>query len=204
MSQVARYKHDFRGQTYGGQAAAERNFSAGELRRNIRSANTLIGHVGRLDSNIDYLGTTNFRTANKAIIEWARETGDPRILPVLTDIHFVAEEMSRALKGTATEGDIHRGLALLDSAMSVPQVRAAARELVHLLESRTKEMEREAATTTGRSPEETKALVLSPESKETVKRLEQGGGPEGSTPGGFTPDGRQLYKMPDGSLVVAQ
>ncbi len=203
MQMVLRYKPDFRGQAYGGQAAAERNFSAGELRRNIRSANTLIGHMDRLDSNLDYLDTTDFRTANKALIQWARETGDTKIWPALTDIHFVAEEMSRALKGTATEGDINRGLALIDSSTSVPALKAAVREMVHLLETRTEEMKREAETTTGRTPEESE--VLSPTSKQAITRLEGGGGPPGSKFSGYDPKtGKKVFEMPDGSHVVEQ
>jgi len=186
-----------RGTTYGGQAAAVRNFSAGEARRAVRSLETLVGHLERLDSNIDYLGTTTFRTANKAIVAWAQETGDPRITPILADVHAVAEELGRVFKGTVTEGEIHRTLNLLDTAQSIPALHAAAREFSHLMGTRLQTLEREYSTTTGQE-----GSPVSPEAKGTLEKIEQGGGPPGSKPHGFTPDGKQIYQLPDGSMVV--
>jgi hypothetical protein len=174
LKMLAKAYPDIRGQTYAGRLAAERSYASGDVRKAIRAANTLIGHLGQLDENIDYLDTTSFRTANRAILAWAKETGDPTIAPVLDDLHAVAEELGRVLKGTVTEGEIHRTMALLDASQSIPVLRAHVREFIHLMNTRMDVIESEIQQTTGRSSDNAK--VLNPKAQETVKKIQGGGG----------------------------
>lgn len=210
---VAHYKPDFRGQTYGARGAAERNLSAGELRRNIRAVNTLIGHLDRMDSNIDALKNSDFPRANKAFKAWAQETGDPRYTRILDDIHAIAGELGRVFKGTVTEGEIKRNEAAIDAAGSPAQLHASVNEFLHLMESRLGSMEVEIQQTTGRTPQEAEDASLTPEAKRQREKLHGGdqgassapqGLPEGSKKAGFTPDGKEVWELPDGSKVTAQ
>lgn len=194
------YNHGLRGQTYGAQASAEKNFSSGEARRAIRAINTVMSHLGRLDENIDYLGTTNFRLGNQALIAWAKQTGDPRINPVLDDIHAVAGELGRVYKGTVTEGEIDRTMHEIDIAQSPQALHAAVREFVHLVNGRLTALNEEFPEVTGRPVPG--GTLASPSAKAVEDRIESGGGPQGGKQIGFTPEGKPVYQLPDGSQVV--
>lgn len=171
------YNPKLRGQAYVGFTAAERNLASGELRRNIRSVNTLVGHLGRLESNIPGLENTDFPRANKAFMLWARESGDPRYARVMDDINAVASELGRVFKGTVTEGEINRNLELINAAESPAQLKAHVNEFLELMNSRLSAMESEVQQTTGRTAAEAEGAILSPEAKETRARLQQGAGP---------------------------
>lgn len=179
------YKPELRGQAFAGSQSAERNLMAGELRRNIRAVNTLIGHLDRMDQNIAALDNTDFPRANKAFRAWAQETGDARFTPILDDIHAVAAELGRVFKGTVTEGEIKRDEAAIDSAGSPAQLKAAVREFLHLMDSRAIEIQREIVDTTGRTPQQAKDLALGPTGQAQHDRIEGGAPQPGAVMDGY-------------------
>lgn len=164
------YNPDLRGQTYGARSAGERYFAAGKGAENATAINTLIGHLGRLDSNIDGLKNSDFRLANKAFRLWANQSGDPRYAKVLDDIHAVASELGRVFKGTVTEGEIKRNMELVDSADSPETLHTSVREFVELMRSRLEGLESQYERSTGKPPADSD--LLTPHSKDTLRRLE--------------------------------
>lgn len=169
------YNPKLRGQAFVGMQAAERNLMAGELRKNIRSVNTLVGHLGRLDQNIPALENSDFPRANKAFAVWARETGDPRYARVLDDITAVAAELGRVFKGTVTEGEINRNMQLINASDSPKTLKTHVNEFLELMNSRLSAMESEVQQTTGRTAGEAENIILSPDAKATRERLQQEG-----------------------------
>jgi hypothetical protein len=117
------------------------DFTSGKSAQNIRSLNTLTGHLGTLDQMGAALQNKDQNTYNKLANSIVSEFGDPR----LTDFNLakaaVSTELSNALKGQATEGDIKNWADNIRSSGSPQQLRDTVRVPLGLMHTRMQELQ---------------------------------------------------------------
>lgn len=117
------------------------DFTSGKSAQNIRSLNTLTGHLGTLDQMGAALQNKDQNTYNKLANSLVSEFGDSR----LTDFNLakaaVSTELSNALKGQATEGDIKNWAESIRSSGSPQQLRDTVRVPLGLMHTRMQELQ---------------------------------------------------------------
>lgn len=172
-----------RGQEFSKRQAGERYFASGKGADAATTLNQMMGHSANLMRSAAALQNTGWRTANKALMAYGRETNDPAVGRFLTDIHVLRDEASRVFKGTATEGEIKRSADLIDGASSYEYLQAQLQEFVSLIESRLDALQHQYERSTGRTGES--ADLLSPHARAAKDLIERGGPAPGTVMDGY-------------------
>ena len=112
------------------------SFTAGPDAEQLKSLNTVMGHIGRLQETGTALNNTRFPDVNSFLNMISQKTGEDAVSRFNIDKKAVADELSRVLKGTATEGEVKRWNEAVNSSMSPKQLNAAVDEAMHLIDGR--------------------------------------------------------------------
>ena len=112
------------------------SFTAGPDAEQLKSLNTVMGHIGRLQETGSALNNTRFPDVNSFLNMISQKTGEDAVSRFEIDKKAVADELSRVLKGTATEGEVKRWNQAVNSSMSPKQLNAAVDEAMHLIDGR--------------------------------------------------------------------
>jgi hypothetical protein len=181
LQDAAQYEPGFDFTKWGQRAATAKDFGSGKSAQNITSFNTAIGHLGTLSDAAEKLNNTwspHFNT----VANWvAGAKGDPRINEFNVAKTAVADELTRAFRGTG--GNVHdlvQWEKAINAAGSPEQLNGAIKQAVELLRSRI-----EALGDTyrrGMNTNRDAMDMLSPKAKETLLKL-SGERPEKATAG---------------------
>lgn len=123
--------------------------SKGASGKLVNSGNTLIGHLGSMDANIDKLGNTDFLTGANSFKNWAAsksakwspETTEA-VAKMKMDSEFVGKELTRLLAGArgGTGAEAEAAMEHFNNAKTPTELHAAVQEAVTLLKSRMDEL----------------------------------------------------------------
>jgi hypothetical protein len=108
-------------------------FTVGKQGQNVQALNTATVHLDQLADAADALRNGIFRPGNAAYNSLAAAFGQPAVTNFDTLKAAVAGEMATALKGNATDQEIHTMTANLQSANSPAQLAGVARTNLHVL-----------------------------------------------------------------------
>ena len=161
---------------------------------NLVSLNTLTGHLGTLHDMAVAMQNKDIPTYNRLANLLSKETGDPRVTNFNLAKNAVATELSTALKGQATEGDIKSWRDAINGSGSAKQLYGNIAVPLHLMQTRFGELQTKYQDTMGKP-----FKVLSPAAAETLRKFNLDPGTVdprfANTPGG----GQQLqYLHSDG------
>lgn len=137
VADITQYDPSFDAVNYSSRSATRKDFTSGKSAQAITSFNTAIGHLGTLDKAADALNNTSFPPANRIANAYKGATGDPRIVRFNTAKQAVADELTRAFRGTGGNvSDIKGWEESLSAANSPAQLHEAVKQAVDLLRSR--------------------------------------------------------------------
>jgi hypothetical protein len=137
LADLNQYDPTFDAINYQSRYRTRQDFTSGKSAQNITSFNTAIGHLGTLQSAANGLGNSWSPLYNTIanFVESAR--GNPRIVRFETAKQAVADELTRAFRGTGGNvSDIKDWEKNLNAANSPEQLKAAIEQAVNLLGSR--------------------------------------------------------------------
>lgn len=147
----------------------KKSFVSGKDADNVKSLNTVIGHLGALADNADKLDNSAFRKYNTFGNWLSREAGSDVTAPFRADRRGVASELSTALKGgLASEAEVKGWLDELDASGSPSSLKGTISEIGHILGSRMDALENKRANL----PEDSrKTPLLTQKAKDTLDKL---------------------------------
>lgn len=158
------------------------SFMKGKDADNVKSLNTVIGHLGALSDNAAKLGNTDFRKYNGFGNWLQREAGSDQTAPFRVDRRGVASELSTALKGgVASQAEVEGWLHEIDASDTPGTLKNTIKEIAHVIGSRMDALEEKRSVLPERSRERP---LLSAKSKTVMDRLTGGGQqqPQGGAP----------------------
>lgn len=145
------------------------DFTSGKSAANIRSLNTVTGHLDTLQKAAEGLDNRSLQLWNMIANKGLTATGDPRVVKFNTAANAVESELATAFKGTgATDQEIKAWRAQLNSSQSPDQIRAAIAQAVDLMGSRLDAVKSQYDTGMGKP---TDFKILTAKSEEILKRL---------------------------------
>lgn len=163
------YDPTFDSKEYGSRQSALKDFTSGKTAQNARSLRTLVGHLGTLYDAGKALNNNDMPAANHVLNWLSQQTGDPR----MTDFNYaknaVATELSTALKGQATEGDIRTWQDTISRSASPAQLLSGLREPMALMHRRLAEIRSQFSDAFG--PNNIRHHLLSPEARQGFQSL---------------------------------
>lgn len=177
LTDVAQYEPGFDLTKWGARAATAKDFASGKSAQNITAFNTAIGHLETLDKAAKELGNTSFPIYNNVANMLANATGDPRVKKFEIAKTAVADELTRAFRGTG--GNVHDLVQwenAINAAGSPQQLQAAVRQAVELLRSRIDSMGE--TYNRGMNTKTEPIKLLSPKAQDAIMRLSGEGEPE--------------------------
>lgn len=137
MRDVAQYEPGFDLTSWKARNDTRADLAKGKMGQNISSFNTAIGHLETLDKAATDLGNTWSPQWNKLGNAILTMRGDPRIQRFEIARSAVADELTRAFRGTGGNvHDLQQWETAINSAGSPDQLREAVRQAVDLLQSR--------------------------------------------------------------------
>ncbi len=179
IADITQYDPDFDAVNYNARAATRKDFTSGKSAQNITSFNTAIGHLGTLDKAAEELNNTRFPAFNSVANFVASNTGDPRVVKFNTAKQAVADELTRAFRGTGGNVyDIKGWEENLGAANSPAQLRGAVKQAVDLLRSRIESIGQQYRRGMGTTADVMD--LLTPSAKKTLARLPGGEDLEGT------------------------
>jgi hypothetical protein len=137
LTDVAQYEPGFDLTKWGQRSATAKDFASGKSAQNITAFNTAISHLDTLDKAADALGNTSFPMANTIKNAFGNATGSPQVKQFEIAKTAVADELTRAFRGTG--GNVHDLVQwenAINSAGSPAQLKAAVKQAVELLRGR--------------------------------------------------------------------
>lgn len=163
------------------------DFTSGKSADNIRSLNTVVSHLDRLNKTAKGLDNTKIKLWNK-VKNWAKEeSGDSTVTNFAKDASAVESELAKVFKGTgATDQEIKVWRENFSSAQSPKQLLDGIHEAIELMKGRLDALDDQWVKGMGHPRD---FEILSKSSKRILDRLEQEtGGIEPSDGGGMTMD----------------
>ena len=112
------------------------SFTAGEDANQLKSLNTVMGHLGKLQKTSIELDNTRFPTVNEFLNYVSVKTGEDAVTNFNVAKKAVADELSTVLKGRATEGEVKRWNEAINAAQSPKQLQGAIETAMDLIEGR--------------------------------------------------------------------
>lgn len=173
LQAVSQYDPDFDAVNFNARAQTRKDFTSGKSAQNITSFNTAIGHLGTLEKAANDLGNRWNPTYN-TVANWAESAkGDPRIVNFNTARQAVADELTRAFRGSGGNvADIKGWEESINSSNSPEQLHAAIEQAVNLLGSRIDSVGEQYRRGMGTTADITE--LLSPAAKKTLEALPNG------------------------------
>lgn len=137
LADVAQYDPKFDAANAPARIAARKAFTSGKQGQNISAFNTALGHLGTLAQRAEELDNSGIPIWNSIANSVESATGDPRVSNFQIARQAVADELTRAFRGSG--GNVHdiKGWeAAINSAQSPQQLRGAIGQAAELLGSR--------------------------------------------------------------------
>ena len=127
------------------------DFTSGKSAQNVRSLNTAVAHLGKLNEAGTALQNTSFPLWNTVANAAAEATGDPRIANFKTAATAVAGELANVFKNTGgTDQEINKWMANIHASQSPAQIKGTIQTAVDLLGGRLKALQDQYATGMGK------------------------------------------------------
>ena len=155
------------------------DFKSGRASRNVRSLNTLIGHLDSLSQTSEKLDNTSILLWNRLANRTITEVGDARVTNFEKAVIAVQNEAATLFKGTgATDQEIKEWRATINSSQSPEQLQEGILQMVDLMSSRLSALTEQYEMGMGKPPD---FQLLTGKSREIlksmgVKDLEEGQG----------------------------
>jgi hypothetical protein len=138
MSAVSQYDPNFDAVNYNARSKTRADFTSGKSAQNIKALNTAIGHLGTLDSQIGDTASHSFTPLNMLENAGAQTFGAAGPTQFKQTAGALASELTSVFRGQGgAEADVNRYLSELDVNASQEQKKAAVKNIVELLASRT-------------------------------------------------------------------
>ncbi len=138
VTDALRYDPSATDQRYG----LRNSFTSGKDAANVTSLNTVIGHLGTLDTAADQLDNSAFKGYNSFGNWLSRQAGDPQTAPFRTARRAVSSELSTALKGgVASEAEVKGWQDEIDASDSPKTLHSTIATVGSLIGSRIKQQE---------------------------------------------------------------
>jgi len=116
---------------------ARQDFTSGKSAQNIRSINTLIGHLNTLEDKAKGLENGSVQLWNKIANTGLTQTGDPRVVEFNNAANAVESELAAVFKGTgATDQEIKQWRQSLGASQSPEQLKKGIQTAIELMGSR--------------------------------------------------------------------
>ena len=112
------------------------SFTAGEDANQLKSLNTVMGHLGKLQQTSIALNNSNYPTLNSFMNAVSVQTGANPVTNFNVTKKAVADELSTVLKGRATEGEVKRWNEAINAAQSPEQLQGSIETAMDLIEGR--------------------------------------------------------------------
>jgi hypothetical protein len=173
MGLAARVDPTFNMADYPTRAKTRADFATGKAAANIRSLNTVMGHLGDFAAAAEKLDNAPIQVWNRIINFGLTQAGDPRVTNFEKTAIAVESELAALFKGMgATDQEIKAWRETLNSAQSPRQLQEGVAQLVGLVESRMQALSDQFAKGMGREmrPDE----LLSAKSRRIFERLADG------------------------------
>lgn len=181
MADAAQYEPGFDMTKWTARNATAKDFASGKSAQNITSFNTALGHLDTLDKAATELGNTSFPMFNTVGNMLRSATGDPRVNKFNVAKTAVADELTRAFRGTG--GNVHdlvQWEKAINSAASPEQLKAAIRQAGELLRSRIDSLGD--TYNRGMNTKTEPLSLISPKARAVMERLSGEAQPETPTP----------------------
>ena len=114
------------------------SFTSGKDAEDVKALNTLIGHLGSLKQSAGDLDNYDLQMVNRIRNKITSESGGSRVTNFNFKKKAVADELSKVLKGTPSEGEVKRWNEAINEAMSPEQLQGVIESAVDLMEGRMK------------------------------------------------------------------
>lgn len=192
MTLAMQYDPTFDASQYQVRLATKKDFTTGKAAQNLRSINTLVGHLTSLDRSAQALGNIPSGTygpftslANMVRTMYRGASQEPKLKTFADDVNAVETELAAVFKGTgASDQEIKAWRSKIDASSSPEELKAHVLEAVNLMYSRLDYLKSQYENAMGRPFD---MRFMSPENEQKLQQL-TGGAPgssaEPGTPGG--------------------
>jgi hypothetical protein len=169
LSLAAAYDPSFDQNQYDVRFALRKDFTSGKNANNVKSLNTVISHLGRLNDSMQGLNNSSFRPYN-AVANFTEQTiGDPRLRAFGMDAQAVENELTTLFKGTgATDQEIKSWREKINSSDSPEQMQEVVTEALHLIGGRAQALQDQYAKGMGKPAN---FSLLTSTSRDILKKL---------------------------------
>lgn len=169
MKLASAYDPTFDQAQFNVRAGVRKDFTSGKSANNIRSLNTVIGHLDTLKNAAANLNNTNFDTLN-AVKNWgAKRTGKGAPVGFDSAAHAVESEAAQLFKGMgATDQEIKAWRSTLNTNMSPEQLSTSIGTMLELMGSRMKALDETYSKGIGKPRD---FSILNPKSREILKKF---------------------------------
>lgn len=196
LQRAAQYDQTFAPAEYTIRQKSKMDYSSGKSFQNIRSLNTLAGHLDNLSKSAEALNNSSTKPINYLLNKAESSVmGDPRLKVFETDVNAVTNELGQLLRGGAvTDQDVKRWQGAIGSSDSPAQLKATIHEFADLAKSRLDALQ-QGYEGVMRKPADIQ--IMSPKAKASFKKLGVLSDEEiSATPGGAKGYGAQPQLSP--------
>lgn len=170
MRDVAQYEPGFDLTSWTARNKTRADLASGKMGQNVTAFNTAIGHLETLDKAAEELNNYKFTPLNTVANIIKSKTGDPAIKNFEVARTAVADELTRAFRGSG--GNVHDLIqweSAINAANSPGQLKAAVKQAVELLRSRIEAVGDQYSKGMGKTTDPLE--LLSPKAKAGIQRL---------------------------------
>jgi hypothetical protein len=159
MARVMQIKPDYSAKDYGTQSKAEKDFATGKQGNSVRSFNVALSHLDTLDKLADALKNGDVQALNRFGNYIATQTGAPAPTNFDAVKHIVADEIVKAVTGSAGAlGDREAAAKTIQSANSPAQLKGVVAQYKELMVGQLHGLRDQYKATTGKEDFDTKYL----------------------------------------------
>jgi hypothetical protein len=159
MAKVMTLNPTYSGRDYGTTAKAEKDFATGKLGNTVRSFNVALAHLDTLSGLADALDNGDTQLINKIGNAYATQTGGAAPVSFEAAKHMVADEIVKAVTGSAGAlGDREAAANTINAASSPEQLRGVIDTYKHLMAGQLDGLRLQYKSTTGKSDFDSKYL----------------------------------------------
>jgi hypothetical protein len=159
MARVLEINPDYSAKDYGTGSKAEKDFATGKQGNSVRSFNVAIDHLGTLSSLADALDNGDMQLVNKVGNMVATQTGATAPVSFEAAKHIVADEIVKAVTGSAGAlGDREAAAKTINSANSPAQLKGVIKVYQDLMSGQLNGLRSQYKATTGKDDFDAKYL----------------------------------------------
>lgn len=157
-------------QDYQARVRARQDFVSGKAAANVRSLNTVMGHLEDFSKAAKALDNRSVQLWNKFANYGLTQVGDPRVTNFEKTANAVESELASLFKGMgATDQEIKAWRETLNASQSPAQLQEGVKTLIRLVESRMDALQQQYRQGMGRQPSPDE--LLTPKARSIYERL---------------------------------